>query len=338
MSQSIALAVTESSQVGSARRAAMQLAADLKCEETTRSAIGIVVTELANNLYKHGNEGELLLRPLQEGGFVGIEALAIDKGPGIGNVERTFEDGYSTAGTPGTGMGAIRRLSSFFDIYSVPGKGTVVVARIGTQTREAKDAQGTTEIEIGALNVAYPGERESGDAWSVCSTPQQHKVVVADGLGHGVAAAEASQEMIRLFEQNPRRRTVETLEAAHRVLTSTRGAAASITEIDMAAHQVRYAGIGNISACLLTAMDRRNMVSHNGTIGHSVRKIQEFDYPWSYGTLLILHSDGLATHWSLDTYPGLSVKHPALIAGILYRDFKRGRDDVSIVVVREARS
>src|SRR5205085_21121 len=111
MSQSIALAITESSQVGAARRASMQLAAGLQCDEAARSAIGIVVTEIANNLYKHGTEGELLLRPLRDVGFVGIEALAIDKGPGIANIERAFEDGYSTAGTPGTGLGAIRRLS-----------------------------------------------------------------------------------------------------------------------------------------------------------------------------------------------------------------------------------
>jgi hypothetical protein len=67
-----------------------------------------------------------------------------------------------------------------------------------------------------------------------------------------------------------------------------------------------------------------------------VRKIQEFTYPWSPEALLILHSDGLATHWDLNTYPGLTARHPSLIAGVLYRDFARGRDDVTVMVAKEA--
>jgi hypothetical protein len=77
------------------------------------------------------------------------------------------------------------------------------------------------------------------------------------------------------------------------------------------------------------------MVSHNGTVGHEVRKIQEFTYPWHPEGILIMHSDGLGTHWTVERYAGLAAKHPSLIAGILYRDFNRGRDDVTVLVARE---
>jgi len=50
--------------------------------------------------------------------------------------------------------------------------------------------------------------------------------------------------------------------------------------------------------------------------------------------MLVLHSDGLVSHWSLDAYPGLAARDPSLIAGILYRDFTRGRDDVTVVVAK----
>jgi hypothetical protein len=50
---------------------------------------------------------------------------------------------------------------------------------------------------------------------------------------------------------------------------------------------------------------------------------------------LVLHSDGLGTRWNLNAYPGLSAHHPSLIAGVLYRDFKRGTDDVTVLVAKE---
>jgi hypothetical protein len=53
------------------------------------------------------------------------------------------------------------------------------------------------------------------------------------------------------------------------------------------------------------------------------------------GFLLVMHSDGLATHWNLDQYPGLVGRRPSLIAGVLYRDFARGRDDVTVVVAKK---
>jgi hypothetical protein len=76
------------------------------------------------------------------------------------------------------------------------------------------------------------------------------------------------------------------------------------------------------------------MVSHNGIVGHAVRSIQEFVYPCSRNMLVVLHSDGLATNWHLPVYPGLAEKHPGIIAATRYRDFTRGRDDVTVVVAR----
>ena len=63
-------------------------------------------------------------------------------------------------------------------------------------------------------------------------------------------------------------------------------------------------------------------------------KVQEFSYPFPSNALIILHSDGLTTHWNMDAYPGLIVKPPSLIAGVLYRDFQRGNDDVTVVAAR----
>jgi hypothetical protein len=77
------------------------------------------------------------------------------------------------------------------------------------------------------------------------------------------------------------------------------------------------------------------MVSHHGTLGHTLHRVREFTYPLPEGSLVIIHSDGLSARWDLATYPGLSGRHAMVVAAVLYRDFVRSTDDASIVVLRE---
>jgi hypothetical protein len=99
---------------------------------------------------------------------------------------------------------------------------------------------------------------------------------------------------------------------------------------------VSFAGVGNISATVIGGKGRRGMTSHNGTLGHELHKIQEFTFPWDGDHVLIMHSDGLGTRWDLDDYPGLLRKHPSIIAAILFRDFERQRDDVTVLVAKHS--
>jgi hypothetical protein len=162
-------------------------------------------------------------------------------------------------------------------------------------------------------------------------------LLVADGLGHGPQAHAAAREAVRLFQESHRSGPAAVLEDLHAGLRVTRGAAVGIAGIDLARSVVRYAGVGNIGGTILSRGTTRSLVSHNGITGHAARRIAEFSYPFPDGALLVLHSDGLSGHWSLDPYPGLTERHPALVAGVLYRDFRRGRDDVAVVVARAAR-
>jgi hypothetical protein len=72
----------------------------------------------------------------------------------------------------------------------------------------------------------------------------------------------------------------------------------------------------------------------NGTVGHSMGRVQQFTYPYDKQAELIMHSDGLATRWSVEQYHGLASRHPALLAGVLFRDYSRKRDDATIIVSR----
>lgn len=332
----LVLPVTESSQVGEARRIAAALAGTAGFDETERGKVALVATEAANNLVQHAAGGELVLRVLGRDQADGLEILSLDKGPGMRNVAECLRDGFSTAGTPGTGLGAILRLSDLFDIYSLPGMGTALLSRLRAKAPAARPQTGTG-LEIGAVCLPKPGETVCGDAWDADDRGGRSRILVADGLGHGPAAAEASGEAVRVFRQNPAPGPAEILEAIHAALRGTRGAAAAAAEVDLTERTIRFAGIGNIAAAVVSPGETRSMVSHNGIVGHQMRKVQEFVYPLPEGGMLVMASDGLTTQWRLDRYPGLLAKHPGLAAGVLYRDFNRGRDDVTVLAARPKR-
>lgn len=331
-SLAVPISLADSSQAGHARRQALALANLMEFGEIRQSQLAIVVTEAAANIAAHAGRGELLLVPWRFRNDAGIDVLALDNGQGIPDIGRSLQDGYSTAGTAGEGLGAISRLATALQIYSTSGGGTALLARI---VRESPTAgQSSSDYAVGAVSLAMSGEIQCGDAWSVHFASNRSIYIVADGLGHGPAAAVAAREAIRVFQEAPHLPPVRILSDAHLALAKTRGAAVSIAEVLHDKGVVHYAGVGNVAGAIYDSGKTRSMVSMNGTLGHSIGRIQEFSYPWEKGSSLIMHSDGLATRWSLDQYPGLAARHPALLAGVLYRDFCRRRDDVTILISR----
>jgi anti-sigma regulatory factor (Ser/Thr protein kinase) len=326
------LRVGDGTAVGEARRTAGELASSLGLDATDAGRVALVVTEIATNVVKHAGEGELLVRGLRSAEATGVGVVALDRGPGIANVSEALRDGHSTRGTSGTGLGAIARIATRFEIFSEPGRGTAVLAQVwSAETKPASEP-----MEIGGVSVPYPGEIVSGDAWATRETPGTTLLMVADGLGHGTHAAAASRAAVDAFRLDRGAAPAEALERIHHALRPTRGAAVAVAAVDREKGLVRFAGIGNIAGTIVSGEKTRSVVSHHGTAGGAARRIQEFTYPWNGGDLLVLHSDGLTSRWTLAAYPGLAQRHPALIAGVLYRDHRRGRDDTTVVVLREA--
>jgi anti-sigma regulatory factor (Ser/Thr protein kinase) len=332
------IAIQEATDTAEARRTAVALAGIQSFDETLAGQVALVVTEAAKNLLKHAGGGHIILRPLDFGDAAGIEMLALDKGPGIADLGRSFADGYSTAGTPGNGLGAIARLSAAHDIYTRPGQGTALMAQIWRAAARRVTPVPSPRFQIGAICTPLAGETACGDQWTWQERPAGLRVTLADGLGHGMFAADAARAAILAAHANPNGPVAALVEKIHASLRATRGAAVAVAEIDSQAQVLRFVGLGNISAAILPESGPlRRCVSNAGTAGLQARTITEFSYPWQPRSLLIMHSDGLQTHWSLDQYPGLTERHPSVIAGVLYRDYSRGRDDVTVVVARETR-
>lgn len=194
----------------------------------------------------------------------------------------------------------------------------------------------TPSIEIGGICVPKPGEKISGDNWISQYSDGRTLLLVADGLGHGPDAAAASQLACDVFNANCHLPLLQIIAAIDKGLRKSRGAAIAIASIDEANRCVRFAGLGNINALILTASKNHHLLSHDGTAGMSHYRVQEHVYPWPSDGLLMMHSDGLASRWDMSSYPGLLAKHPSLIASALYRDYTRGYDDVTVVVARES--
>ena len=325
--------VVEQSQVSASRFAAREAAETAGFDDEDVYRAGLVATELAGNLVKHASGGEMLIRFVSRAPAGEIELIAIDRGPGMPDVSRSMADGHSTTGTPGTGLGAIRRLADEFDIHSQAGKGTVILARLraGRARRRSEPV-----MEIAGVSVAKSGESVCGDAWQTHHHAAGALVVVADGLGHGLQADEASRAAIAAVDPDRDGDVVTSLRAMHEGIRHTRGAAGAIADVRPRSGVVTFAGVGNIAGTIWGATATRHTVSANGVLGHEARQFREFSYPWEPRAIVVMHSDGLISHWSLDDHRGLRQRHPALVAAVLYRDFSRERDDVTVVAGREA--
>jgi hypothetical protein len=173
-----------------------------------------------------------------------------------------------------------------------------------------------------------------GDAWAQKVIDGTQQVLLADGLGHGVAAATASDEAVRIFSEQ-KLGGADLIQGMHLALKPTVGAVVGLVEIKARAAVLSFIGIGNIEGRIFHGEETKRLLSHNGTVGPALEKVRQWNYAWGPNALLILHTDGIATRWELESYPGLITRHPSLIAAVLYRDFRRERDDACVVVLRE---
>jgi len=326
------IAISDPSGAGEARREIATLGASIALGPARAGDLALAVTEAATNIAKHAREGVMVARIMEQGGLLGIEVLAIDRGPGMADPVASMRDGHSTSGTPGQGLGALSRVASNVELWSVAGRGTVLRFEVWSNGGAPRPRN-----PMGVVCRPTPGETACGDGWVVLEQRNRLVAFVGDGLGHGPEAAAATRSAIAAVEKYSQLDAAQIMEAVHAALRASRGAAGAVAVLDTGTGQCDYCGAGNISAAIRAAGKSHSLVSGNGTLGQHVRKLQRFQYPFPAGALLIAHSDGIASHWDLPRYPGLERAHPAIIAAILYRDHCRGTDDATVLALRSAK-
>ena len=321
----------ESSRVGQARRYAASLSEALNFDTVTAGRVALVVTELGTNLVKHAQKGRLMIASREFDRRAGdIEILSIDDGPGIAELDKSMRDGVSTAGTPGTGLGAAKRLSNDFDIHSTQPAGTVIVARI-----RIKETEGTA-FKVGIVGTPAPGETVSGDGWAIAIDGVNAVMLMADGLGHGPMAEEAADVAVAQFRQQPFQHLSTMLQTAHIQLKPTRGAAMAIAALDAEAATVKSVGAGNVITRIVSGISDKTLLSQHGTAGLQIRKPEEVSTPWPPYAVVVMHSDGVVQRWPGAAIHAVLGRDPSLVAALLLRDYCRGRDDATVMVVRRS--
>jgi anti-sigma regulatory factor (Ser/Thr protein kinase) len=319
------LRVEDPSAAAACRGAALAMAGRLDFPAARADQVALAVTEAASNLSKHARQGAMLLRIGRDTGRPGIEMVTIDAGPGLRDTSAALRDGYSTSGTLGIGLGAIRRLADFCDLYSVPGHGTVLVARFWPQPRPGAP-------RYAGLARPITGETECGDSFGAIEADGSVTGVLCDGLGHGPLAAYAAMEAVTVILAEPAAEPATLVERAHRTLSHTRGGAIGV--VQLAGPVIRFAGLGNVAALILADGARKGMLSVPGIAGHQARVIRQYEYDAPPGAAVILHSDGISNRWDPRVLPGLNARDPLVVAAAVLAEAGTRRDDAGVLVLK----
>jgi anti-sigma regulatory factor (Ser/Thr protein kinase) len=300
---------------------------------TTVGEIDIIVSELTSNIIKHADEGEVLYCLGEENGRKYFEIFTLDAGPGIQDVNRMMGDGVSSSNTLGHGLGAIKRLSDIFQIYSKKNWGTVAYSKTWLTGAGAAPAQNKENLSCSVLQVCIPGERLCGDGFHVKKQGDETHIFLGDGLGHGIHAYDAVQAAIEAFKKCTETEPGETLRYIHANVKKTRGLVGTVAILNPKKQEWRICGIGNITTRLFEGMSSKNYMAHNGILGHNIpNTINDYVTKEEKYQCIIMYSDGIKGRWNLASYPSLLRHDPAVIAGTIFKDNARRTDDMSILV------
>ncbi len=256
-------------------------------------------------------------------------------------------------GGPAPGdLRSVRGLADHFLLRSVPGRGAAACARLSPRAGGADEAEGTGEApgeppegraapppDAGSVRLPAEGETSCGDAWALDTSPDGGTVtaLVADGLGHGPAAAEAADRAVDAFRGSPGLPLPQLMRAVHAALRSTRGAAVGLLR-RTADDAVEHCAVGNVRACVVGHDGvRHRFGAQPGVVGWNMPAPTAHRLPDADGGTLLMHSDGVEGDWARQPLPGLTALPAPLLAVVLAHHHRAVRDDVTVLAVGPVR-
>jgi anti-sigma regulatory factor (Ser/Thr protein kinase) len=296
-----------------------------------RENMMLVASELVTNNIKHAG-GSGLIQVWQQPGPV-IDILALDYGPGIADLCRAEQDGYSTANTFGKGLGAIRRLSDESYVYTQQESGeqarkwsgTVFLARFYPGSSREK----MTGIEVGLFSRSLSDTRYNGDRIYLKKNGKGVRWLHLDGLGHGEEAQSATANLAAHLSNEDSVESV--LGRVHQQLVRTRGAVGVVG--DVAERSLQLRGVGDMHAHVYGDEQLQQVFFAPGILGREHRTISPFQSGLGKRAVVLTASDGIRRNWGIGNFAGLFNQHPQLIAYTLGNIMGRISDDQSICVL-----
>lgn len=332
--------ISNDTDVGTARRAIRVLTSRIGFSEVETEEIALVVTELGKNLVKHAQDGVMVARSLERSPGDGIEIVTMDQGPGIAQAEQMIIDGNTSKDSLGYGLGTVDRLMDELTLgpRTDHQQGSMIRCR-----RRLKDLQGTNlniNLDAGAAARCHPGSRLNGDAWIIKKWQNNLLVGVIDGLGHGPHAHKAAQTARQVMSRHYDCPLPDLFKRVERACRKTRGVVMALAKIqaDKGTEELtggmQFASIGNISSRLWKRAGGMNFHVTRGIVGANAPAPKVSIHDVSPSDVLVLHSDGVSTHWRWEMIRPHFNKTATDLAAWMLRRLGKNSDDAVVLVVK----
>jgi anti-sigma regulatory factor (Ser/Thr protein kinase) len=318
-----------------AQEAAKSLARALAFDAPVGEELALAVSELASNLLKHAGHGRLTLASKRDGERTGMQIVSTDSGPGIANVDQAITDGFSTAGSLGYGLGAVNRLMDELEITSHPAGNAKETRIVCTRW---KRAHGPTLIpcplDIGVAIRPHRAMEVNGDAYILERWGESALVGVIDGVGHGPGAFQAAQAA-RLYVETHRDGPLDAIfSGVGRACRGTQGVVMALARFDWGCRRLTFASVGNIEARTFGTAQKVNFIVPRGVLGLNAPAPKVTEHLWDPTQVMVLHSDGLVSHWQWEDFPNLQAGSAGDAAQQMLHKLAREDDDATVVVVK----
>lgn len=330
----VLLPLSDRSYVNLVKREIRRIAEGIGFDANRLAEIAIIISEISSNIVKHTPGGSIFVKHFIKGAVEGIEIISIDNGPGMVNPLMMLKDGVSTTKTLGQGLGAIKRLSDNFDIYSAPKWGTILLSRV-FKNADAKDLLSKEIFITSTLMVPKKGEDFCGDGYKILTKKNTCQILAFDGLGHGPEAQKASEAAVKSFAETRNLNPAEQLRKMHLSIKHTRGGVGMAFSIDLQNQSLSYCGVGNISARVLSEGKLKSCISYNGIVGHTFpNTLNSNSIHWAKEDFLIITSDGIINRWDISALPNILNHDIGIVTAGLLKDFYRGTDDCLVMIIK----
>jgi len=338
VTQSKTILISHPSDGVAAKSAARELAGLLGFDQKAGEEIALVVSELAGNLVKHAGGGSLILTAVEEHGQRGIEIESVDEGPGIKNLDQAATDGFSTVGSLGCGLGAVNRLMDELEMRSFPPatRGTHLVCR--RWLRRPRPPASCCPLEIGAATRPHPKMEVNGDAFVIKEWEESALAAVIDGLGHGQFAHRAAVKAAQYVETHFDRPLDDIFRGVGLSCRATRGVVMAVALINWSLRKLSLANVGNVEVRMVNSPQPPSFRVRRGVIGLNAPNPVITEHDWHEDNILIIHSDGLRSHWTWKDFAALEPEPSTVIAQRMLHRLARDHDDATVLVVKNRKS
>lgn len=316
--------------------------------------VSTMIAELGTNIIKYAKQGSIQVTKQRTDYFLDVQITANDEGPGIQDINLAMKDSYTTGGSLGLGLPALKRMADEFIIKSENDMGTSVYVRkkikllhknnakksalAATSLPQRKELIVSRQQQKNSWDIGYyvrpmSGHMVSGDA--VCVLEFDHYILLAviDVTGHGDTAHEVANKLQHYIQQQKNLDLKWMMKALHEHLKGSVGAALGLFLVDVNEQSFEYISIGNTKA-RRSVGDIWRGVAKDGVLGQRLPNLIAQQGHLNNGDVFVLWSDGLSDHLIDSFIKNIAYESSDKIAFDLIRSLGKRYDDASCIVFK----